>query len=361
MNRKIIHCDADCFYAAIEMRDNPALRELPLAVGGRSDRRGVIATCNYLARSFGVRSAMATATAKRLCPDLRVVAPDMAKYRAASVTMRETFLKFTELIEPLSLDEAYLDVTDSPFGGGSATKIAQQIRADIVESLGITVSAGVSNTKFMAKIASDWNKPNGLCVIPPDQVDQFLLSLPVNKIHGVGKVTAAKLNQMGIHTCAELRLRTPEELQITFGKFGPRLFELAHGIDPRPVTVSRQRKSISTENTFSSDLIGIEQCLAQLESLMTNLQRRLDTLPSDAKYKNAFVKVKFSDFSTTTLERAGTTPSLVVFQQLLIDAIARKPLPVRLLGVGVRLHTALSCDGDSQLELFPESTISGLP
>ncbi|RYE89516.1 MAG: DNA polymerase IV, partial [Oxalobacteraceae bacterium] len=191
--RKIIHCDCDCFYASVEMRDDPSLVGHPLAVGGRANQRGVVATCNYEARAYGIHSAMATAQAMKLCPELIVIPPSMEKYRLASRQIMDIYRSYTELVEPLSLDEAYLDVTDSPHCKGSATLIAQEIRQRIVETVGITASAGVAPNKFVAKIASDWHKPDGLCLVRPDEVDGFVAVLPVKKLHGVGKVTTAKL------------------------------------------------------------------------------------------------------------------------------------------------------------------------
>lgn len=322
-----------------------------MAVGGSSERRGVIATCNYRAREYGVHSAMASATATKLCPQLVIVRPNMDKYRQASAVMREIFERYTELIEPLSLDEAYLDVSNADACDGSATKIAEEIRASVYAELGITVSAGVSNSKFLAKIASDWNKPDGLCVIPPQQVDEFVLSLPVKKIHGVGKVTAAKLHQMGIHTCADLRQLSQATLDQSFGRFGQRLYQLARGIDQREVSVSRIRKSVSVENTFPQDLPNLASCLSQLPSLLESLTQRLAKLPESANIDKAFVKIKFADFTSTTLERIGTEPSLETYQTLMSDAIARKTLPVRLLGLGVRLKQRQNSQED-QLQLF---------
>lgn len=352
MQRKIIHCDADCFYAAVEMRDNPEWRDVPLAIGGSSDRRGVIATCNYVARKYGVRSAMATATAKRLCPNLIVTPPNMNKYREASEVMRNVFTRYTSLVEPLSLDEAYLDVSESADFQGSATRIAENIRSEIHTKLGITVSAGVSNSKFLAKVASDWNKPNGLYVIPPEQVDAFVLNLAVNKIPGVGKVTAAQLNRRGIHTCADIRKLSLIQLEESFGKFGTRLHHLAKGIDNRPVSTSRERKSVSVENTYAQDLIDEEACLAKLDDLLLSLKARLTKLPSNSVIEKAFVKIKFSDFSQTTLERAGTKPTYEVYRTLMKDALARKSLPVRLLGIGTRLSPLPTSCWNQQLELF---------
>lgn len=349
MARKIIHIDADCFYAAIEMRDNPSLKGIPMAVGGSSDRRGVIATCNYEARAFGVRSAMSSALAKRKCPQLILVKPRFEAYREASLVMRDIFADYTNLIEPLSLDEAYLDVTDCPRHNGSATLIAEEIRARVEQKLNITVSAGVSNSKFLAKIASDWHKPNGICVIRPENVEQFVLQLPVAKIHGVGKVTAQKLHDLGIHTCMDVRSAGLPLLQQHFGEFAQRLFDYAHGIDHRAVCPERVRKSVSVEHTYAEDLSNGEDCLAKIPELLDDLTKRLSKLKGAYSIKGAFVKVKFSDFTSTTVDRAGSRPSADDYQWLMLEALDRKALPVRLLGLGVRLDEA----DDETLEQLP--------
>ena len=352
MTRKIIHCDADCFFAAIEMRDDPALRNRPMAVGGSADRRGVISTCNYEARQYGIHSAMPSAQAKKLCPQLLIVPHRMEEYKKASQAMREIFLSYTDLVEPLSLDEAYLDVTDCQEHQGSATRIAEEIRQRIFEKLQITVSAGVSNSKFLAKIASDWRKPNGLFVITPDQVDDFVQQLPVQKIHGVGKVTAAKLHRLGIKHCGELRAYELPELSQHFGSFGKRLYELSRGIDQRSVKTTRIRKSLSVEHTYARDLPDEYSCQEKIPTLLSELKTRLDRIGPEYKVSKAFVKVKFSDFSTTTLERTGTGPELVHYKELMSEAVKRKQHAVRLLGVGVRFNGQLPGREYSQLELF---------
>ncbi|WP_317933239.1 DNA polymerase IV [Halioxenophilus sp. WMMB6] len=351
MSRKIIHCDADCFFAAIEMRDNPHLRNRPLAVGGSADRRGVISTCNYDARRFGVRSAMPSAQARKLCPELIIVPGNMAKYKEASQVMRSIFNSYTDLVEPLSLDEAYLDVTAVSHNHGSATKIAEEIRARVRKELDITVSAGVSNSKFLAKIASDWRKPDGLFVVPPAQVEAFVLQLPVAKIHGVGKVTAAKLESLGIHTCADLRPYSVAELTNLFGSFGDNLYKLARGIDEREVKTSCRRKSLSVEHTYAQDLPNSLTCLAQLPALFAELSGRLAHLPAEYQVAKAFVKVKFADFTATTLERVGTQACLSDYNELMQQALQRKTKPVRLLGIGVRFDAA-DTEQAPQLELF---------
>lgn len=335
--RKILHIDADCFYAAIEMRDNPALREQPIAVGGSASRRGVIATCNYPARRYGVHSAMATAHALRLCPDLVLLPTDMARYRAVSAQMRQIFERYTDVIEPLSLDEAYLDVTDSARCDGSATRIAAAIRQSVQEELGITVSAGVSINKFVAKVASDWQKPDGLTVVLPGDVDHFVAELPVKVIPGVGHVTREKLARKGFRTCADIRAVDVVTLNRLFGSFGVTLFERAHGRDNRPVRPHRQRKSISTETTYANDLRGETACAAALVPLFADLQRRMQRAGILGSAHKPFLKIKFSDFTTTTVERVGARMVLSDFESLLQEGLARRPLPVRLLGLGVRL------------------------
>ncbi|MCU1738817.1 MULTISPECIES: DNA polymerase IV [Pseudomonas] len=348
--RKIIHVDCDCFYAAIEMRDNPSLAGKPMAVGGSADRRGVIATCNYEARAFGVRSAMSSRHALSLCPDLVIVKPRMDAYKEASKDIQAIFRDYTDLIEPLSLDEAYLDVSDSPHFAGSATRIAQDIRRRVSKQLHITVSAGVAPNKFLAKIASDWKKPNGLFVITPDQVEDFVAGLPVNKLHGVGKVTADKLGRLGIADCLQLREWGKLALVREFGSFGERLWGLARGIDERLVHNDSRRQSVSVENTYDADLPDLASCLEKLPELMETLAGRIARLDSSYRPGKPFVKVKFHDFTQTTLEQAGAGRDLESYRQLLSQAFARGGRPVRLLGIGVRLQDLRG--GYEQLELF---------
>ncbi|MGE8359471.1 DNA polymerase IV [Pseudomonas sp.] len=348
--RKIIHVDCDCFYAAIEMRDDPSLANKPLAVGGAADRRGVIATCNYEARAYGVRSAMASGHALKLCPDLLIVKPRMDVYKAVSREIHAIFRDYTDIIEPLSLDEAYLDVSDSPHCAGSATRIAQEIRRRVSQELHITVSAGVAPNKFLAKIASDWKKPNGLFVITPDQVDDFVAELPVSTLHGVGKVTADKLARRGIVLCQDLRERGKLSLVREFGSFGERLWNLARGIDERTVQTDSRRQSVSVENTYDQDLPDLAACVAQLPQLLDELARRMARLDASYRPDKPFVKVKFHDFTQTTLEQAGAGRDLASYTALLGAAFARGNKPVRLLGVGVRLHDLRG--RQEQLELF---------
>lgn len=344
--RKIIHCDCDCFYAAVEMRDDPRLRGRPLAVGGRPDSRGVVATCNYEARAFGVRSAMASSHALRLCPDLLIVPPDMPRYRQAAAAISRIFFDCTDLVEPLALDEAYLDVTATA-AGTTATNIARELRQRIAAEVGVTVSAGVAPNKFLAKIASEWRKPNGLFVIRPDQVDGFVRELPVTRLHGVGRVMAERLQKLGIETCADLREVEPLQLVKWFGRFGQRLAELSHGIDERPVAPHRERKSVSVERTFETDLPTLAACVAVLPPLLERLQERMRGL-TERSVLQLMLKLKSDNFRQTTIERAATGLSMQEFEPLCAQAFARLQRPIRLVGVGVRLDSGR----ENQLDLF---------
>lgn len=338
--RKIIHIDMDCFYAAVEMRDNPALRNIPIAIGGSADRRGVISTCNYPARKYGVRSAMATAYALRLCPDLTLVKGRMEVYANESRKIRRIFEDYTELIEPLSLDEAYLDVTDSKLFGGSATLIAEDIRRRIYRELALTASAGVAPCKFVAKIASDENKPDGICVITPDKMDEFVRGLPLKKIPGVGEKTMQKLQRLGLSTCEDVRHYPYERIQREFGKFGRVLWERAHGVDDRPLNVSRVRKSIGVERTLSEDIHSVDECREFIPLLIEKLNERVaqheKRTGKSLVVKSLGVKLKFADFQLTTVEHRYTALDHQQFYVLLEEAYQRaKGRGIRLLGLHI--------------------------
>ena len=351
--QKIIHIDCDCFYASVEMRDDPSLRNLPIAIGGESDRRGVIATCNYQAREYGVHSAMASANARRLCPGLILIHPKMDKYREASQQIRRIFFDYTDLVEPLSQDEAFLDVSDCQRCHGSATLIAREIRQRIQAEVGVTASAGVAPNKFLAKVASDWRKPDNQTVITPDDIADFVYRLPVHKIFGVGKVTAAKLKRMGIVTCGDIQRRELLDLVDRFGIFGQRLYQLSRGEDNRPVKPHQRRKSLSVEHTYPEDLPDVERCMVKLPELLVELKGRLRRVDDSYLITKQFVKIKYNDFSTTTLERSSDkTLSLESFQVLLAEAFPRGDRPVRLLGLGVRFVDLNSDQTFVQLELF---------
>jgi DNA polymerase-4 len=333
-SRKIVHVDMDCFYAAVEMRDNPALRDKPIAVGGESSRRGVLCTSNYVARQFGVRSAMATAHARKLCPDLILLHPNMEKYRKISASIREIFADYSDKVEPLSLDEAFIDVTNCKKLHGSATLIAQEIRQRIFTEHQLTASAGIAPNKFLAKIASDWNKPNGQFVITPDEVAGFVYQLPVRKIPGVGKVTAAKLQALSIDTCADLQQVPLEELISNFGRFGQRLYHLCRGVDNREVESKRERKSLSVEHTFSEDIQTVDSCKKCLDDLFAEMLGRLEGY-KDLCIQKQFIKIKFDNFQQTTVECTCTEPSLEKYKELFETGFERLGRPVRLLGMGV--------------------------
>jgi DNA polymerase-4 len=352
VQRKIIHVDCDCFYAAVEMRDDPTLRDVPLAVGGQGGR-GVVTTCNYRARAFGVRSAMPGGEARRLCPGLVTVPTDMNRYRTASRQVMAILRELTDLVEPLSLDEAFLDVTEVTEHKGSATLMAQYLRKRVQDEVGITISAGVAPNKFLAKIASDWEKPDGLFVITPEKVDDFVQGLKVEKLFGVGKVTAAKLHEMGVTTCGDLQRASAEGLLERFGKQGYRLREMAFGRDNREVVVSRIAKSVSVERTFSQDLPDKNACDSVMASLVADLNLRLSRKAGRKPIHKLFVKIRYSDFSTHTLERVRDQvqqPELADYQPLLDELVTNTERPVRLLGLGVRFRNDES--PTTQLRLF---------
>ena len=323
----------DCFYAAIEVRDRPSLRGKPVGVGGARDRRGVLTTCNYEAREFGVRSAMPTFMALQRCPNLIVLPTRFDVYRREAAIIRGILYQFTSVIEPLSLDEAYLDVIAHPTAPGL---LAQEIRSAILRTTKLTSSAGIGPNKLIAKIASDINKPNGQFEVKPEDVHEFMRDLPVRKIWGIGEKTEHKLEELGVKTCSELQRFSRPKLVDLFGKFGSELHNLCRGIDERPVEPDRPRKSLSTEETFAIDLITLEQCEEKLEELFQDLMADLAQKESTREITKIFVKLKFNDFTRTTAERAGLAPRLEDFHALLAEAFGRTGKPVRLIGVGVR-------------------------
>ena len=330
--RKIVHIDMDAFYASVEQRDNPELRGKPVVVAWKG-KRSVVCAASYEARRFGVRSAMAATHAERLCPEAVFVPPDFTRYRAASHAVREIFLRHTELIEPLSLDEAYLDVTGLD---RYAWDIAKEIRKRIFAETRLTASAGVAPNKMLAKIASDWLKPNGQFAITPDQIETFVRDLPVRKLWGVGPKSVEKFEQQGIRTCGDLQKVELAELVRRHGKWGNELYQLSRGLDDRPVEPNRIRKSLSNESTFIENLTTLEQCRQELDRLVAELEEELRAKAADRQIHKAFVKVKFADFTRTTRECICAHPTQETFQRLLEEAYKRSPQPIRLLGSGVR-------------------------
>ncbi len=333
--RKIIHVDMDAFFASVEQRDNPELRGRPVAVGGAGGR-GVVAAASYEARKFGVKSAMPSVTARRLCPDLVFVPPRFDVYREVSRQIREIFHHHTPHVEPLSLDEAFLDVTDDIHGIGSATAIAQAIRRAIRERTQLTASAGVSYNKFLAKLASDQNKPDGLCVIRPGEGAGFVQSLPVRRFHGVGPKGAEKMARLGIATGADLAARDAQWLRAQFGTFGEYLFRAARGIDLRPVRADRPRKSIGGERTFGADISSGSALRATLDDIVAIVWERI--AERQARGRTVTLKLKFTDFQQITrarsLDRAveGKAQFAGIAHELLAAELPL-PLPIRLMGL----------------------------
>jgi DNA polymerase-4 len=351
--RKIIHVDMDAFYASVEQRDNPDLRGKPVAVGG-SRERGVVAAASYEARKFGVRSAMPSVTARRKCPGLIFVKPRFDVYKEVSLQIRAIFAEHTPIIEPLSLDEAYLDVTEHLQGIASATEIAERIRRKIRAETQLTASAGVSYNKFLAKLASDHRKPDGLFVITPAMGPSFVEALPVERFHGVGPATAAKMNRLGIFTALDLRAKDETFLQKHFGKAGPHFYCICRGIDHRPVRADRVRKSVGAENTFSRDLTSLDDMRTELGPLVDKVWRYCES--TGMRARTVTLKVKFADFQIITRSRSSVAPitdrSMVASVSAELLA-AQFPMPkrVRLIGVSLSSLCADSADDDPQMAL----------
>ena len=335
--RKIIHVDMDAFYASVEQRDHPDLRGKPVAVGG-SRERGVVAAASYEARQFGVRSAMPSVTAKRQCPDLIFVKPRFEIYKAVSQQIREIFVEHTAIIEPLSLDEAYLDVTENLQGISLARDVALAIRAKIKQVTGLNASAGISYNKFLAKLASDHRKPNGQYVITPDMGPGFVEALPVGKFHGIGPATRAKMNSLGLYTGFDMRHRSLEFMHANFGKAGSYYYSISRGIDNREVKANRIRKSVGAENTFSSDLTEFGSMLAELQPLIDKVWRHCKD--KGARGRTVTLKMKFKDFEIIT--RSRSVPVAVScrndLERLAVALLQNEipvPRPVRLLGLSL--------------------------
>ncbi len=345
--RKIIHIDMDCFYAAIEVRENPQLAGKPVAVGGQS-HRGVLTTCNYEARKFGCRSALPTYRALQLCPSLVLLPSRFELYRSVSNAVREILLRHTPLVEPLSLDEAYLDVSARKEYGWD---IAKEIRKNILETTKITASAGIAPNKMLAKIASDWRKPNGQFAVTPEKVEDFMVDLPVREIWGIGPKSMQRLERRGIQTCGQLQNLSRMDLFSLFGSFGTELYDLCRGIDNRPVEPSRIRKSLSTERTFEKNLHQLEECVRQLKPIYEELCRDLRGKSADLAIAKAFIKLKFADFKQTTRECVCPQPDFEVYLKLLEEAFQRSTEGVRLIGAGVRFRPQEPGAGTHQLDL----------
>ncbi|MBG0792493.1 DNA polymerase IV [Methylocystis sp. H62] len=351
--RKIIHIDMDAFYASVEQRDNPELRGKPVAVGG-SRERGVVAAASYEARKFGIRSAMPSVTAKRKCPDLIFVKPRFDAYKDVSRQIRAIFAEYTPIIEPLSLDEAYLDASENLKGIALATHIAEDIRAKIRAETGLTASAGVSYNKFLAKLASDYRKPDGLFVITPKMGPAFVETLPVGKFHGVGPATTAKMNRLGIQTGLDLRAQTHSFLQQHFGNAGPFYYWIARGVDDRPVRADRIRKSVGAENTFSDDLFTFEAARDALQPIFEKVWRYCEG--SRIGGRTVTLKVKYADFRQITRSRTSaasiaTQAELEHLAVTLLGPVFPVQKGIRLLGVSLSSLEEARPTLDAQLKL----------
>lgn len=352
--RRIIHVDMDAFYASVEQRDNPQLRGKPVAVGG-SAARGVVAAASYEARTFGVRSALPSITAKRRCPDLIFVPPRFDVYRAVSAQIHAIFAEYTDLIEPLSLDEAYLDVTDNKQGIPIATEIATRIRARIKEVTGLNASAGISYCKFLAKMASDLNKPNGQAVITPKHGPAFVVALAVKKFHGVGPATAAKMESLGIQTGSDLKAQSLAFLQQHFGKSGAWYYNIARGIDHRPVRPDRERKSLGSEDTFMVDIFDLDAARAEIRPLAEKAWQHCEA--KSLQGRSVTLKVKYTDFQIITRSRTeaapfGTAEEVVATVHALLEPLFPTAKGIRLLGVTLSSFADAAARGhDDQLQL----------
>lgn len=350
---KIIHIDMDAFYASVEQRDNPELRGRPVAVGG-SAARGVVAAASYEARAFGVRSALPSITAKRKCPELIFVPPRFDVYRAVSAQIREIFAEHTDLIEPLSLDEAYLDVTENHQGIAIATTIAEIIRAKIKAVTGLNASAGISYNKFLAKIASDQNKPNGQFVITPRMGEAFVEALPVKKFHGVGPATAAKMHRLGIETGGDLKAKSLSFLQQQFGKSGSLYYRIARGIDERSVEPDRPRKSVGAEDTFATDIFELDAARAELVPLITKIWRYCEA--NGVRGRTVTLKVKYADFQQVTRSRTvgmafSASADIVALALSLLAPLFPVAKGIRLIGVTVSSLDGLPRQAERQIQL----------
>jgi len=354
--RKIIHIDMDAFFASVEQRDNPHYRDKPLIVGGQPNSRGVVAACSYEARKFGIHSAMPCSQAYRLCPQALFVPPRFEVYREVSEQIREVFWHYASEVEPLSLDEAYLDVTYTSAFDGSATRIAKAIKKDILEITNLVASAGVSYNKFLAKIASDMDKPDGLYIIKPEQGENFIAGLAIGKFHGIGPATEAKMHKLGIKTGKDLRQWSLHDLTAKLGKSGQYYFNISRGIDDRPVRSTRIRKSLGKETTFSSDMMDVGELLHQLELLAEIVFERLQVLELEAR--TLMVKVKYADFQQVTRAQssAEVLATLDDFKVLLPELLGRTEAgkqAVRLVGVTASGFVRDIDDiGEEQLSLY---------
>ena len=358
--RKIIHVDMDAFYASVEQRDNPDYRGKPLVVGGFPKERGVVAAASYEARKYGIHSAMPSRVAQTKCPSLIFVKPRFDIYRAVSQQIHAIFEQYTDLVEPVALDEAYLDVTENKPGLPYASTVARHIKADILQETQLTASAGVSINKFLAKMASGLNKPNGLSVILPEQASAFVEALPIEKFHGIGQVTATKMHELGIRTGADLKRRSLTELTQHFGKVGQHYYKIARGQDDRVVEPNRIRKSIGAETSFAVDLSDHTSMLLELEQIAEVVQQRLEQHQTGGR--TITVKVKFSDYqqitrSKTLISSIGELSAIITLAKELFEGIELGDRSIRLLGISLSNLDNVKSLQIIQLPLFQNGNI----
>ena len=353
--RKIIHVDMDAFFASVEQRDNPQLQGKPVVVGGSPEKRGAIAAASYEARQYGIHSAMPSRLAAKLCNDLVFVSPQMAKYKTISSQIREIFLRYTDLVEPVAFDEAYLDVSINRFNQPSAMEIARQIKRAIFEETQLTSSAGVSVNKFLAKMASGLDKPDGLSLIRPEQAKEFVQGLPIEKFHGIGKATTRKMHQLGIYTGADLGCWTESDLIERFGKLGRYFYKIASGVDDRPVNPNRIRKSVGAERSFAPDLSDAGEMRSQLYKIAQQVEKRLQS--TGKRGHTLTVKIKYADYQQIT--RSRTLPNLFQSTSEIYQVASelfemnRDPnQSIRLLGIAIAGFKASGSESFRQLTLF---------
>ena len=349
--RKIIHIDMDSFFASIEIRDNPSLQNKPVAVGGKANERGVLTTCNYLARKYGLHSAMSSKTAVQLCKDLIILPVDIAKYRKISKEIFKVFKCYSKKIEPVSIDEAFLDVSESGYCQRDPEEMARQIRSCIKSDFGITASAGISSNKLIAKICSDWKKPDNQFSICDDEIQNFIKTVSLKSIPGIGKVNFKKCKDFNMNSCSDMQKMSKDELIKIFGSYGYTLFNLVRGIDNREIETNRIRKSISVEDTFLHDLNDTNSCKQQLSILYTKLiERCKSSNVSTNEVREIFIKVKFNDFEIITRQKKSFKIELNEFKNLFDSNIVKIIKPIRLLGIGFKLNNKK--EESSQYDIF---------
>jgi DNA polymerase-4 len=339
--RKIIHIDMDCFFAAVEIKDKPELKNKPVAVAGSATERGVVTTCNYIARKFGVKSAMPSITAKKLCPNIIFLPVNIEKYKNISMKIQQIYKCYTKIIEPISLDEAYLDVTNSKYCNGNPEEMAYQMRKKILDDFEITASAGISSNKFLSKIASDWNKPNGQFSIKDKDIEQFVLTIPIRKVPGIGEKTEKILLSKGLKNCCDLQKIKEKELIGVLGKYGSNLYLLCRGIDSRQVESNKISKSFSVEDTYAKDLETLEECANEMKIIFDKLKNRLKISDDkDRPIKSCFIKVKYNDFKLVSSQKSYDKLHYDIFYDLLLKIYKTNAKPIRLLGAGIQFNNS---------------------